>query len=104
MVNGGLGEACASHLFQKGARNPFRIIGIPDEYTVTGSQVEIFNHYGISKNGIVAKAKELTKNQTTFPDMYLNLLRFLYLVVAAVSLLGCNERTGNLRNGKRKSP
>jgi transketolase len=66
MVNGGLGEACASYLFQKGARNPFRIIGIPDEYTVTGSQVEIFNHYGISKKGIVAKAKELLKIRQPF--------------------------------------
>lgn len=59
MVNGGLGEACASYLFQKGAKNPFHIMAIPDEYTVTGSQVEIFNHYGISKEGISSKAKEL---------------------------------------------
>ncbi|MEQ8413739.1 MAG: transketolase C-terminal domain-containing protein [Imperialibacter sp.] len=61
MVNGGLGEACASHLFQKGARNPFQLIGIPDEYTVTGSQVEIFNHYGISQEGIANQAKVLLK-------------------------------------------
>ena len=61
MVNGGLGEACASYLFQKGAKNPFHIMGIPDEYTVTGSQVEIFNHYGISRNGIMAKAVELLR-------------------------------------------
>ena len=66
MVNGGLGEACASHLFQKGSRNPFQMIGIPDEYTVTGSQIEIFNHYGISKNGIAAKAKELLKIRQPF--------------------------------------
>lgn len=59
MVNGGLGEACASYLFQKGCRNPFHIMGIPDEYTVTGSQGEIFKHYGISGEGISAKAKEL---------------------------------------------
>jgi len=52
MVHGGLGEACASYLLQKGFKNKFKIIGIPDEYTATGSQVEIFNHYGISKNGI----------------------------------------------------
>lgn len=61
MVYGGLGEACSSYLFQKGARNPFYIMGIPDEYTITGSQVEIFNHYGISKEGIMAKAKKLLK-------------------------------------------
>lgn len=61
MVNGGLGEACASYLFQKGARNPFSIMGIPDEYTVTGSQSEIFNHYGLSEKGILSKAIELLK-------------------------------------------
>lgn len=61
MVNGGLGEACASYLFQKGARNRFLIIGIPDEYTVTGSQGEIFNHYGISRDGILARAEALLK-------------------------------------------
>jgi transketolase len=59
MINGGLGEACASHLFQKGFRNKFKIIAIPDEYTVTGSQVEIFNHYGISEDGIYKTCIEL---------------------------------------------
>lgn len=61
MVNGGLGEACASFLLQAGYRNPFAIMGIPDEYTVTGSQVEIFNHYGLSGEGIFNKAKALLK-------------------------------------------
>ncbi len=51
-VNGGLGEACASYLLQNGYAKPFKVIGIPDEYTVTGSQTEIMNHYGISGNGI----------------------------------------------------
>ncbi|MBD1261383.1 transketolase family protein [Maribacter polysiphoniae] len=59
MVNGGLGEACASYLFQKGNTNKFKIVGIPDEYTVTGSQIEIFNHYGISENGLYKTCKEL---------------------------------------------
>ena len=54
-VYGGLGEACASFLLQNGFRNKFKIMGIPDEYTVTGSQLEIFNHYGISQNGIAEK-------------------------------------------------
>ena len=61
MVNGGLGEACASYLMQSGYRNPFYIMGIPDEYTITGSQVEIFDHYGISGKGIFLKAQELMK-------------------------------------------
>ncbi len=59
MVNGGLGEACASFLLQNGFHNPFKIIGIPDEYTVTGSQVEIFNHYGISQQGIADQALKM---------------------------------------------
>lgn len=59
LVNGGLGEACAAYLFQKGARNRFHIIGIPDEYTVTGSQREIFDHYGISRDGIRTQIETL---------------------------------------------
>jgi transketolase len=61
MINGGLGEACASYLLQNGYHKPFKIMGIPDEYTVTGSQVEILNHYGISENGIAAVAIQLLK-------------------------------------------
>jgi transketolase len=63
MVNGGLGEACAAYLLQQGYTKPFKIIGIPDEYTVTGAQEDIFNHYGISRNGIAEEAmKLLSKN------------------------------------------
>ena len=60
-VYGGLGEACASFLIQNGYHNRFKIIGIPDEYTVTGSQQEIFNHYGISGEGIAAAALGLCR-------------------------------------------
>lgn len=62
-IYGGLGEACASFLFQNHFTNRFRIIGIPDEYTVTGSQQEIFDHYGISEKGIAEVALELLKDQ-----------------------------------------
>lgn len=58
-VNGGLGEACASWLLQNGYCTPFKIIGIPDEYTVSGSQVEIFRHYGISAEGISEEVVKL---------------------------------------------
>jgi transketolase len=51
-VYGGLGEACASYLLQSGYAKAFKIMGIPDEYTVTGSQQDIFNHYGINEKGI----------------------------------------------------
>jgi transketolase len=60
-VYGGLGEACASYLMQRGISKPFRIIGIPDEYTVTGSQQDIFNHYGINETGIAAVVLEILK-------------------------------------------
>lgn len=60
-VNGGLGEACASLLLQHGYNKPFKIMGIPDEYTITGSQVEILNHYGISAEGITSVVTGMLK-------------------------------------------
>lgn len=58
-VNGGLGEACASLLLQHGLSVPFKIVGIPDEYTVAGSQTEIFDHYGISATRLAETARQL---------------------------------------------
>ena len=58
-ISGGLGEACAAVLLQAGLSIPFRIIGFPDEYMVTGSQSDIFDHYGISAGGLVRSAKIL---------------------------------------------
>jgi len=64
-VSGGLGEACASTLLQSGVSLPFKIIGIPDEYMVTGSQSEIFRHYGIMADGLVSAALELLRQELT---------------------------------------
>jgi transketolase len=58
-VHGGLGEACAAALLQAGVNVPFRIVGIPDEETVTGAQADIFRHYGLSMEGLAALAKKL---------------------------------------------
>lgn len=58
-VQGGLGEACASTLLQTGMSVPFRIVGIPDEETVTGAQADIFRHYGISMEGLSDVALKL---------------------------------------------
>jgi transketolase len=58
-IFGGLGEACASTILEAGIHANFKIMGIPDEYTMTGSQVEIFDHYGISEQGILSNALEL---------------------------------------------
>lgn len=61
MIYGGLGEACAAHLLKAGFNKPFEIVGIPDEYTVTGSQIEILAHYGISEKGLTETALKLLK-------------------------------------------
>jgi transketolase len=58
-VHGGLGEACAACLMQAGASLPFKIVGFPDEYMVSGSQSEIFHHYGISRDGLAETARRL---------------------------------------------
>jgi len=58
-VNGGLGEACASLLMQEKLYIPFKIVGFPDEETVTGSQTEIFGYYGISGEGLSQTALKL---------------------------------------------
>ncbi len=60
-IYGGLGEAVASHLLQNGFRNKFKIIGLPDDHTISGSQLEIFEHYGISENGLSITALKLLK-------------------------------------------
>lgn len=59
MVHGGLGEAVASTLLHAGLSPKFKIVGIPDEYTVTGSQADIFRHYGISMEGLSQAARKL---------------------------------------------
>lgn len=57
-VNGGLGSIVASILAQNYPVK-MRIIGIPDEITIGGTQEEIFTHYGISEANLIDVAKEL---------------------------------------------
>lgn len=64
-IHGGLGEACASLLFQAGIRVPFKIVGFPDEHTMTGSQSEIFDHYGISGEGLAQTARQILQLETS---------------------------------------
>jgi transketolase len=64
-VFGGLGEACASLILQAGLHPKFKIVAIPDEYIVTGSQADIFRHYGISMEGLVKTAMLLQAGQPT---------------------------------------
>ncbi len=59
MMHGGLGEACAALLVQSGLAPRFRIAGIPDEYTVTGAQADIFRHYGLTMEGLAETMRSL---------------------------------------------
>ncbi|HVO68630.1 MAG TPA: transketolase C-terminal domain-containing protein [Aggregatilineaceae bacterium] len=61
-IYGGLGEACAAVLLQHHVHPAFKIVGIPDEYTVTGSQSEILEHYGISPHGLADTARQLLRS------------------------------------------
>lgn len=60
-VYGGLGSTVATLLMERQVFLPFKIVGFPDEYTVTGSQNEIFAHYGITGEGLAQTAKKLLK-------------------------------------------
>lgn len=61
---GGLGEACAAIVMEANIQLPFKIVGIPDEYTVTGNQLEIFAHYGITAPGLSQTAITLLEGNT----------------------------------------
>jgi transketolase len=63
MVHGGLGEACAGVMLEAGLNPLFRMVGIPDEYTVTGSQADIFRHYGLSMECLAKLARALLKQR-----------------------------------------
>lgn len=58
-VCGGLGEACAAAIAQAGIAIPMKIMGFPDEDTVTGAQADIFRHYGLSMEGLAECAQQL---------------------------------------------
>jgi len=58
-VYGGLGSTVATLLMQEKVFVPLRIVGMIHEFQVSGSQEEIFAHYGITPAGLAEKAKEL---------------------------------------------
>jgi transketolase len=62
MIHGGLGEACAATLLLGGVAVPFQIVAIPDEYTVTGAQADIFRHYGLTMEGLSEAALSLLRS------------------------------------------
>ena len=60
-INGGLGEKCASIIAQKNIHISFKILGIPDEYMVNGSQSYVLDHYDMHPEKISNMAKEMLK-------------------------------------------
>ncbi len=42
---------------------PVRIIGIPDENVVHGSNLEIFHHYGMDAEGVAKAALDFIRNK-----------------------------------------
>lgn len=62
-VYGGFGSTVASLLMAQSICVPFKAVAIPDEYTVTGSQDEIFGHYGITPEGLAAAAQKLLQGE-----------------------------------------
>lgn len=59
-VSGGLGGAVAEIVSQS-CPVPVRILGIPDENPIHGKPLEIFKHYGIDTDGIIAAALKMCK-------------------------------------------
>ena len=53
----------ASLLMRNKVFKPLEIIGLPDEPIVSGSQEEIFRHYGMTADGIVQAARHLLDRQ-----------------------------------------
>jgi transketolase len=61
--HGGLGSLVATTLMQAGIFLPFRMVSLPDEPVVTGSQGEVFGHYGITAQGLRDAAVTLLRAQ-----------------------------------------
>ncbi len=61
-INGGLGSRVASFLMQARIFRPMKIIGIPDEETVAGTQEEMFQHYGMAAGPLAAAALRLIES------------------------------------------
>ena len=56
-VYGGLGEMCASIIAQEKININFKILGIPDEYMINGSQSEVLDYYDMEPKKLSRLAK-----------------------------------------------
>ncbi len=59
-IHGGLGEAICS-LLCRSYPVPVEIIAFPDEYPVTGTQSQVYSHYGLDFAGIAKRAQEFLR-------------------------------------------
>ncbi len=58
-IFGGLGECCASLIAQNNINVKLKILGIPDEYMINGSQADVLDHYNMSPEKIAEISKDL---------------------------------------------
>ncbi|WP_319559143.1 transketolase C-terminal domain-containing protein [Marispirochaeta sp.] len=60
-VNGGLGGAVAEVLCEHGYTGKFKILGMPDAFSVLGSPDDIYKYYGLDRIGIAQTVHELLR-------------------------------------------
>ena len=58
-IFGGLGECCANLIAQNNIDTNLKILGIPDEYMINGSQSDVLDYYNMSPERIVEISKDL---------------------------------------------
>ncbi len=58
-IFGGLGECCANLIAQNNINVKLKILGIPDEYMINGSQADVLDHYNMSPEKIAEISKDL---------------------------------------------
>ena len=58
-IFGGLGECCANLIAQNNIDTNLKILGIPDEYMINGSQADVLDYYNMSPEKIVEISKDL---------------------------------------------
>ena len=58
-IFGGLGECCANLIAQNNIDTKLKILGIPDEYMINGSQSDVLDYYNMSPEKIVEISKDL---------------------------------------------
>jgi transketolase len=58
-VQGGLGDAVANVIAESGKGCVFKKHGLQDEFAVIGYAEDLYAHYGLDSNGIIAKVREI---------------------------------------------